>query len=418
MSESERIGGGRHIVAARQPATTRTTAHELSTHDGARVSGILRTVPGATTVMFLMHPRQDFTHHVMVPEFLSRGYAVWTQGARNAGTDLTLLHEQALLDMAAGHVFLRAAGFENVVSVGHSGGATLAAFYLQQAGRPKGERLTTTPAGRPVPLGDAEMPISDGFIALAPHPGQGALLARIIDPSVIDEGDPYSIDPDLDPYARQNGFESPPAPSVYSAEFRDRYVAAQLDRIARIDAIALERAEAASRARARGKGPAGTDRDRRRALADGVIVTYRTDADLRCVDLSIDPNDRPYGSLFGRRPDLTNYGIVGFARTTTPESWLSTWSLNHTRADFLTCAPEVNVPVQLVEFTGDQACFPGDILRFAAALGHEDVSHVRVPGRHFGAPLREGMPTGANLAGIEMTNWAGERFASAGFVSA
>jgi hypothetical protein len=45
---------------------------------------------------------------------------------------------------------------------------------------------------------------------------------------------------------------------------------------------------------------------------------HRTDADLRSVDLSIDPNDRPYGSLVGHRPDLTNYGLLGFGRLSTP----------------------------------------------------------------------------------------------------
>ena len=45
-----------------------------------------------------MHPRQDVTHHVLVPELLARGYAVWTQGTRSVNNDLALVHEQALLD--------------------------------------------------------------------------------------------------------------------------------------------------------------------------------------------------------------------------------------------------------------------------------------------------------------------------------
>ena len=58
MSASARIGEGRYIAPAAIPEQTRTSAHELRTHDGASVSGILRVVPGATTVAFLMHPRQ------------------------------------------------------------------------------------------------------------------------------------------------------------------------------------------------------------------------------------------------------------------------------------------------------------------------------------------------------------------------
>jgi hypothetical protein len=143
-----------------------------------------------------------------------------------------------------------------------------------------------------------------------------------------------------------------------------------------------------------------------------------TDADLRSVDLSLDPNDRPYGSLFGRRPDLTNYGILGFGRLSTPEAWLSTWSANTTRADLAECAPDVDVPALIVELTGDQACFAADAERFTALFPHQDVTRTRVPGQHFGAPLRDGMTSGATLAGNEMSHWMGERFPTAAFVSA
>jgi len=413
----ERLGAGRYIAPARIPAVTHTTAHELTTSDGATVTGLLRVVPGATTVFFLMHPRQDFSHHVLVPELLGRGYAVWTQGARSVGNDLSLLHEQALLDMAAGHVFLREQGFEQVVAVGHSGGATLNAFYLQQASLPPAERLRSAPSGKPVPLHEADMPVADGMVLMAPHPGQGALLERMIDPSVVDESDPMSVDQHLNPYNPDNGFANPPESSTYSADFIAAYRQAQRDRIARIDQVAWDRVTASRDARGRFK-TTGDPRDRRAALASGVIVVHRTDAELRSVDLSLDPNDRPYGSLFGRRPDLTNYGIIGFGRLTTPDAWLSTWSANATRADLAACAPGVNLPTLIVELTGDQACFPSDATRFASLFPHADVTHVRVPGKHFGAPLHDGMTSGATLAGHEITHWAGERFPSGGFVSA
>jgi len=406
---SPRLGEGRYIAPAPFPERTCTTAHELRTKDGAAVSGILRTVPGAATVAFLMHPRQDFSHHVLVPELLGQGVAVWTQGSRSVGNDLTLLHEQALLDMAAGQAFVRRMGFDNVVSIGHSGGAALAAFYLQQAALAPGERLRATPGGKPVPLAEAEMPLADGLALMAPHPGPGVLLQRVIDPSVADETDPLSVDPALDPYRPANGFAPPPESSSYSESFVQRYRAAQRARIERIDADAWERVEQARTRRQRyaaNHDPA----DRRASLGTGVMVVHRTDADLRSVDLSLDANDRPYGSLFGRRPDLTNYGITGFGRLTTPEAWLSTWSANATRADLAACAPDVPVPTLIVELTGDQACFPADAARFASLFASPDVTLVRTAGRHFGAPLREGMTSGATLAGVEMAQWIGDRF--------
>ena len=219
---TERLGSGRLIETSALPSTTTTSAHELNTVDGARVNGILRVVPGATTVAVLMHPRQDFSHHVLLPELLSRGYAVWTQNTRTGLNDLTLLHEQALLDMAAGHEFLRSKGFERVVSVGHSGGGALAAYYIEQASLPAEQRFTHTPGGKAVPLGEATMPVPDSLMLLAPHPGQGELLRRMIDPSVADERDPFSVISSLDPYSTDNGFRPPPKSAQYAPRVRRR----------------------------------------------------------------------------------------------------------------------------------------------------------------------------------------------------
>ena len=83
------------------------------------------------------------------------------------------------------------------------------------------------------------------------------------------------------------------------------------------------------------------------------VVINNWDADLRCFDLSLDPSDRKYGSLWGTDPFASNYGAVGFARVCTPESWLSTWSGLSSQASFRRCAPAVKVPTLLVAFTGD-----------------------------------------------------------------
>ncbi|MCR5979066.1 alpha/beta hydrolase [Gordonia jinghuaiqii] len=406
---TDSLGAGRYIEAAEQPTETTTSVHELSTADGAKVTGVLRKVPGATTVVALMHPRQDLTHHVLVPELLARGFDVWTQGTRSVNNDVNLVHEQAILDVAAGQVFLRDKAFGAVITLGHSGGGTLFAFYHEQAGRSPDDRLTQTPAGRPVDLAGADMPVPDGTIFLAPHPGQGELLLRLIDPSVTDENDPLSADPTLNPFDPANGFAEPPESASYSAEFVGRYRAAQRARVERLDAIA--RAHVAQTAAARARFAESHDpTDRRAALAPRVMTVYRTDADLRFVDLSLSPNDRPYGSLFGRRPDLTDYGLVGFGRLATPDAWLSTWSGLSSNAGFLRCAPGVRVPALFVELTGDQACFPEDAMAMVNALGADDVTHVRVEGTHFGGPIRHGAPTGASLAAAEIGGWIADRF--------
>ncbi|RYJ29816.1 hypothetical protein CU044_1640 [Streptomyces sp. L-9-10] len=409
MSSSERLGAGRYVTARAVPGTTVSSLHELTTADGATVTGVLRSTPGARTVVCLMHPRQDFTHHVLVPELLARGAAVWTQGTRSVNNDLNLLHEQAVLDMAAGLAFLRGVGFDHVVTLGHSGGGTLAALYHAQAGLPPEQRISRTPAGRPVDLAGADLPVADAAVFMAPHPGQGALLQRLIDPSVTDETDPMSVDPALDPYSVANGFAPAPQSSAYSPEFVERYRAAQRARIGRIDTRARELADEAAVARRRFKR-SGDAADRRRALAPRIITVYRTDADLRGVDQSLDANERPYGSLFGSRPDLINYGLVGFGRLSTPEAWLSTWSAVSTNADFLRCAPGVTAPTLLVELTGDQASFPQDTSAMLSSLGSADVTHRSVRGLHFGGPIAPGEPTGSGLAAEVIGAWLAERF--------
>jgi hypothetical protein len=404
-----RLGAGRYSTTIEAPPDVLTSVHELPTSDGASVTGVLRVPPHAKAVVTIMHPRQDVTHHPLIPYLLGAGYTVWTQGSRSPNNDLNLLHEQAIIDFAAGQAFLRGAGLPHVIALGHSGGGTLTAFYCQQATLPPTRRLTAAPSGRPVPLADTDMPPPDGVVFLAPHPGQGAVLSRVIDASVTDESDPLSVDPDLDPFNPANGFVDAPKSSGYAEEFVARYRPAQLERVRRIDEAArsaVEDAQNADRAFKAG----GDAAMRRRALAPRLVTVYRTDADLRNVDLSLDPNERPYGSLFGRRPDLTNYGLVGFGRNSTAEAWLSTWSGLSSNADFVRCAPGVTVPTVLLEFTGDQASYPGDIARMRNALGAADLTVEAVAGTHFGGPIRPGAPTGTELAAARIRDWLDARF--------
>ncbi|MEL5953556.1 hypothetical protein AADR41_01905 [Streptomyces sp. CLV115] len=363
-------------------------------------------MPGAKTVVCLAHPRQDLTHHPIVAELLGHHHAVWTQGTRSVNNDIALVHEQALLDIAAGQKFLRMSGFEHVVTLGHSGGGTLFAYYQEQAARTPDERESSTPSGRPTRLAAATMPVPDATVFLAPHPGQGALLMKMIDPSVADETDPMSAVPELDPYHPDNGFATPPQDSAFSAEFVARYRQAQRDRVARIDNRARELVAEADRYRA------VTDDiiSRRRALAPRLLIVYRTDADLACVDPTLDPNDRPYGSLFGPRPDLTNYGLTGFGRITTADAWLSTWSGLSTNADFVRCAPGVRTPTLFIELSGDQACTPQEAGTMFNALGAADKQHLRLRGTHFGAALTPGEPTGIARAAQAIDSWLSDRF--------
>ncbi len=399
-----RLGAGRELDAHGVGDDAVVTVHSLRTADGASVGGVLYRPRRATSVVTISHPRTDVTHHPRVAHLVRAGLAVWTQGTRSVGNDINLVHEQAIVDLAAGFAFLGDAGFDRIVPLGHSGGGALFALYVQQAARPPSERIVTTPGGRPTGLADVEMPVPDGLVLMAPHPGQGELLLNCIDPSVTDEADPLSVDPRLDPFDPANGFREPPESASYADDFVARYRAAQRRRVARIDERAREAAQVAAAERAE-FASSGSITARRRSLAPTIITVYRTDADLRCVDLHLDPSDRPYGSLFGRRPDITNYGLVGFGRLTTPDAWLSTWSGLSTNAGFRQCGPGVNVPTLLIEFTGDQAAFPAVTDAIFDSIASVDKLRVAVPSQHFGAPLTKGGPTGPELATPIILDW-------------
>ena len=156
------------------PAAAQTRLFELSTADGATATGTLRSVPGASTVVSIMHPRQDLTHHPLVPDLLAAGAAAWTQGSRSVNNDLNLVHEQALLDAAVGLGQLRDLGFDQLVTLGHSGGGALYAYYHLQSGSAPEQRVSTTPAGHPSGLPEAELPRPDGAVFLARTPGRGS----------------------------------------------------------------------------------------------------------------------------------------------------------------------------------------------------------------------------------------------------
>lgn len=410
--QKERLGAGRHIKVSELPEEAVISLHALTTSDGATTTGTLFSVPGAQAVVTIMHPRIDTTHHYLVSGLLRAGFAVWTQNARNVGSDLTLIHEEAVLDAAAGMVFLRDAGFKHVIAVGNSGGSGLYAYYIQQASRAAEDRIGVTPAGRPSGFASMLMPVPDAAVFLAPHPGQGELLLNCIDPSVADEDDPLSVVPELNLFDPANGFAEPPASSHYSAEFLEHYRQAQRERVRRIDAKARDYIAAANEARTRFK-QTGNVADRRVSIAPRLIIVYRTDADPRCVDLSIDPSERPYGSVFGKRPDIINYGLVGFGRLTTAEAWLSTWSGLSSNASFRRCAAEIRIPTLVIEYTGDQVAFPSTVNEIFTLLGSRDKTRERVRGTHFGGPIAPGEVPGAELAGAVIVDWLRQRFPAA-----
>jgi hypothetical protein len=391
------------------PPATQQTSATLRTEDGVATCGLLYRGASTKTVVCLMHPRENFTFHYLIPGLLRAGASVWAQAARSVGNDLRLEHELALHDVAAGLRYLREEGFERIVLLGNSGGAGLYSFYIQQSALAPQDRIANTPGGRSTHLASATLPAMDGMIFLAPHPGQGRLLMGCIDPSVTDEDDALSIDDTLNPFNPENGYSREPGTTRYSAEFVSRYRDAQRDRVARLDQMARQLIAVRQNARQALKDKLATRRQKLEANHTPIMTVWRTDADLRCLDPSLDPSDRKPGSLWSPNPVISNYGSVGFGRLCSPESWLSTWSGLSSNAALEATAPSVTVPSLLVEYTGDQTTFPLAIADIFAGIGSTDKTHVRVRGDHHGRPLEAGEEPGRAIAVRAVGEWLHER---------
>jgi pimeloyl-ACP methyl ester carboxylesterase len=392
------------------PDGTMTRNVVLRTTDNAAVTGSLYWRGKPDTVVCVMHPREFMACHYLIPDIVESGCAAWSQGSRSVGNDLRLEHELALFDVAAGLNFLRGHGFKKIVLLGNSGGASLYAFYVQQSALDGSRRLARTPGGRPSKLDTLAMPEIDGVVLVAPHPGQGLLLMGCIDPSVTDESDALSVNSAIDALDPTNGFVEPPASAHYAPQFLERYRAGQHARVARLDAIAKDLIAARMEARKKAKD-GGDEHLRRRGAHTPIMTVWRTDADPRCFDLSIDPSDRAYGTLWGRDPRASNYGAVGFARNCTPEAWLSTWSGLSSNAALVKTAPSIEQPAFMVEYTGDVSTFPSVARDIFAAIGTTQKTHVRVRGDHHGRALTNGEELGRSIAGAKVREWLREHFA-------
>ncbi|MFI4927900.1 MAG: hypothetical protein ACHP7E_09475, partial [Burkholderiales bacterium] len=150
----------------------------------------------------VMHPTSNFMGHYLIAPLAARGVACMGLNSRYAGNDTLLLMERVIQDLGAGVQFLRGQGYERIVLIGNSGGASLAAFYQAQAERLDIEHMVD---GDPAGLSPQDLPPVQGLALCAAHEGRSTLMRNWLDPSLTDEHDGLSRDPALDLYDPRHG---------------------------------------------------------------------------------------------------------------------------------------------------------------------------------------------------------------------
>lgn len=317
-----------------------------------RIYGALAAGSGRTGAI-LMHPTSNYMGHYLLQPLADRGITCMALNSRYVGNDALLEMERVILDLAAGIAELRRRGIDKVYLIGNSGGASLAAFYQSQA-----ERLTATHfvGGEPTGLSLDDLPPADGIILSAAHLGRSKIFLDWLDPAILDEDAPDAVDPMLDLY---DGPTNPP----YSPDFLLRFHAAQ---VARRDRIEARVEEMAAYLKTLPSGP-----------SDRFFLIHRTHADPRMLDLTLDANDRPWGSVWGD-PRTVNLAANAFGRVTSVRAFRSQLS-SRSQATGPSNLADTSVPVLLLEHTADQSTYPSTREAWKAAAPGR-VTHVPVVG--------------------------------------
>ena len=160
------------------------------------------------------HYNIDFSEHYLAELTAARGMGFLGWNTRYRGAEAYFLLDGALVDIDAGVGWLRGQGVDCVVLLGNSGGGSLMAAYQAQAVAP-----SLAPEYGRSAVSDAVRSLAgaDLYVSLAAHPGRAEVLTNWMDPSVVDETDPLSVDPGLDPYWPER---EPPFGESFVATYR------------------------------------------------------------------------------------------------------------------------------------------------------------------------------------------------------
>lgn len=330
--------------------------------------------PRPKVAVIATHYNVDFSEHYVARYFAARGYGFLGWNTRFRGAEDLFLLEHALIDIGAGMRWLReAAGAEQIVILGNSGGGSLMGAYQAEA------IAATLADSQKGAARDALASLIKGdlYISLNAHQGRPEVLTDWMDASVTDENDPIATDEALNPFNPDNG---PP----YSAEFVARYRAAQRARNQRITDWA--------KAELKRLNAAGTP--------DRIFPLFRVWGDLRCMDGTLDPSDRVTPLCYRGDPRIANK-TPSIGRANTLKTWLSMWSLETSKCQGAPHLKKFTAPALVVQSMADTGVFPSDAKLIHGFIGAKDKTLTFLPGAHYFEDSRAHRDTVADL----MDSW-------------
>jgi hypothetical protein len=186
------------------------------------------------------------------------------------------------------------------------------------------------------------------------------VLTSFLDASVVDEWDPVPTDEALNPFNSDNG-------PHYTKEFVTRYRAAQRARNQRITDWAK----------------AELQRLNDVGIPDRLFPLYRSWADLRFVDGSLDPSERPTPLCYRGDPATANRTAPGLGRANTLKTWLSMWSLETSKCQGGDQLATFDMPCLVVQGLTDLGVFPSDAKQIFESIGSEDKELHLLTGTHY-----------------------------------
>ncbi len=313
-------------------------------------------VPPHKTVAVFTHPVVATAGFYIFDPLVELGLSTAAVQTRFIGSDATLLMERCAQDVGTAVRFLKERGYERIILLGFSGGASLLCFYQAQA---EGFTAAHLPDGRPSLVAPEQLPPGDKLVLFGHHLGRSQTLRNVLDAAIIDEADPFQRDPDLDIFDPRHG---PP----FSDEFIAHIRAGQAARMERITTWVRERLTTVEAL----YGPG----------ADEAFVVHRTNAD---------PFMFAETSDFGGDVDKirqANEAGNGLGRYSSLRSWLSQWATDVSQADGPTDVARTTIPVLSIRQAGDHRAHPNYLRQWEDALGDRFTGHHEFDATHYMDP--------------------------------